>query len=85
MLQSIGEMTDLMARAPKGISIPQKTQKILNPTSWQPRKAHPTNLHRGDSPGGCDCGRQNADAAGGAGAVQGSACHKPGSEQPRSS
>lgn len=35
-----------MARAPKDISIPQKTQKVLNPTSWQPRKARPSNLHQ---------------------------------------
>lgn len=35
-----------MARTPKDISIPQKTQKVLNPTSWQPRKAHPANPHQ---------------------------------------
>jgi hypothetical protein len=34
---------------------------------------------KGDSPCGCGCDLLSADAAGGAGAVQESACHRPGS------
>uniref|UniRef100_A0A4X1VK35 C2H2 AKAP95-type domain-containing protein n=1 Tax=Sus scrofa TaxID=9823 RepID=A0A4X1VK35_PIG len=55
---------------------PLRHRKFSEPLRLAARTACPTQHQRGTHPAVVICGRQSAGAAGGAGAVQGSACHK---------